>query len=114
MTATATITTQTFTNQQGNWESTILSVGAYTELLFDFQLTALSTTGTIVLNRINPLNQSVQLWGADLNSETTWLYATDIGPCDAYEVSHAFGDQIQVVLTTTGTYTGTLCIQAKG
>ncbi len=112
--ATATLLTQTFTGQSGNWSSSVLNAGTYTELLFDFQLTLLSATGIIVLNRINPLGDSFQVWGANLNSTTTWPYTTDVGPCDGYEVSHAFGDQIQIVLTTTGTYTGSLCIQGKG
>lgn len=112
--STSTLLTQTFTGQSGDWSSSVIDAGAYTELIFDFQLTSLDSTGNIALNRINPLGTSFEIWSANLNSETTFPYATDIGPCDGYAVSHAFGDQIQVVLTTTGTYSGSLCIQGKG
>lgn len=111
---TTTITTQTYTAQTGDWSSTVFDAGTYTELIFDFQLTSLSADGIIVLNRIDPLGNSYQIWGASLNSTTTWPYTPDIGPCDGYEVSHAFGDQVQIVLTTTGTYSGALCLQGKG
>ena len=113
-TTVATLVSQTFTDQQGNYQSEVLSAGAYTELIFDFQLSSISTTGTISLNRINPLGQSVEIWAAGLDTNVTWPFNTDIGPCDGYAVSHAFGDQVQIVLTTEGTYSGTLCLQAKG
>jgi len=112
--STATLLTQTFDAQQGNWSSSVLNAGTYTELIFDFQLTSMTSTGTIALNRINPLGVSVPLWQAALDSNTTWPYNTDIGTSDGYAVSHAFGDQIQVVLVTDGTYSGSLCLQAKG
>lgn len=111
---TTTLTTQTFTDQQGNWQSDVFNAGTYTELIFDFQLSSLSSNTTVALNRVNPLGQSVQLWAVDLDSNSTWPWNTDIGPCDGYAVSHAFGDQVQITLTTDGTYSGTLCLQAKG
>lgn len=112
--STTTITTQTFTGEQGNWSSSVFNAGTYTELILDAVFTSLTDNAIIELNRIDPLNNSVTIWSAARNSETNDLLAIDIGPCDGYEVSHAFGDQIQVVITTTGTYSGSLCLQGKG
>lgn len=111
---TTTVLTQTFSSQQGDWSSDVLSVGTYTELILDARFTNLSDNATIELRRIDPLSNPVTIWSAGRNNVTTDLLAIDIGPCDGYAVSHAFGDQVQVVITTTGTYDGSLCLQGKG
>lgn len=111
---TSTLLTQTFTSQSGSWSSSVINAGAYTELILDAQFTSLTSSATIELNRIDPLSNAVTIWSAGRDSTTTDLLAIDIGACDGYAVSHAFGDQVQVVITTTGTYSGSLCLQGKG
>lgn len=112
--ATATLLAQTFSNQSGDWSSEVINAGAYTELILDAQFFSLSANATIVLNRIDPLGNAVEIWGAARTGSTTDMLAIDIGPVDGYAVSHAFGDQVQVVITTTGTYNGFVCLQGKG
>lgn len=114
MTATTTMLTQTLTGHSGNWSSGPLSAGAYTEMLLDVIFTQFTVSGFVILSRLDAFGNSTQIWGAARDSTTTDPLSIDFGPCDGYQVSHAWGAQVQVDILTTGDVTGTISLVGKG
>ena len=112
--STSTILSQTLTDQSGNWSSGPLDAGTFTELTLDIKYSALSAYTIATLSRIDTFGNPVELWGAAADSSNLAPLAADIGPCDGYSASRAFGAKIQIDIVTTGTVSGTISLQGKG
>jgi len=113
-TSCSTVLNQTFTAHSGNWSSGSLTVGTFYELAFDFNLSAISAHLLIIVSRVDAAGGLTQLWGASEDPPAPIQESPDFGPSFAYACSRTFGNTIQVDITTTGTFTGTLSIQGKG
>lgn len=116
-TVVSTLLQEVFSHEVGTYTTVPVSAAAYTELLLDFQLTSISGPGMVTLYRVNAFGDRVSIWDGGLDENVTWPYNIDIGPCDGYQVSHAFGDTILLEVTTVdpGTaYTGKYTLQGKG
>lgn len=112
--STSTILQETLTSQQGNWASDVLDASTFTELAIDVNYTALTAQTIITLSRIDAFSNATELWGAECDPSNIVPISGDIGPCDSYSASRAFGAKIQVNVITTGTVSGTISVQGKG
>lgn len=108
------IHSETITNHSGNWSSGPLAAGTFDTLIFDVVLSSLSDRTTITLSRLDAFNNPTQMWGASEAAPGPAAESVDIGPCDGYACSRAWGADVQIDILTTGTFSGTISLQGRG
>jgi|SRR5579871_4939824 len=95
---------ETLTNEattDGVWKSAEFDVSACDILILKFNPTAFSTPGYIALNRIDPQGDSDTMWASGINGDNLSPIWADVGACDSYSSSRAWGAKAQIVIGTT-------------
>lgn len=112
--ASSTLINETLTNQSGNWSSGPIAAGTFDTLILDIILTSLTGGDDTIMaiSRADAFGNLTQMWGAATNGPIN--ESVDIGPCDAYAVSRAWAGNVQIDITSTGTYSGTISLLGRG
>lgn len=110
----STLHSETITNHSGDWSSGPLAAGTFDTLIFDVALSSLSDRTTIILSRIDAIGNLFEMWSAAEAAPGPATESVDIGPCDAYAVSRAWAGNVQIDITTTGTFSGTVSLMGRG
>jgi hypothetical protein len=95
-----TLTSQSIT-PSSSWTSDIFDASACDTLIITFVPTTFTKLGYIALNRIDPKGHSDTIWSSGISPDNIYPIWGDIGPCDSFASSRAWGQNIQIVIGTT-------------
>jgi hypothetical protein len=122
----ATTVTQFYSNTLSNqaipenapWTSDVFDASACDTLIITFVPTTFTTLGYIALNRIDPKGNADTMWSSGISPDNIYPIWGDIGPCDSFASSRAWGQHVQIVIGTTDpnglTASGDLTLVGKG
>ncbi len=109
----STIHSETITDQSGDWSSGPLAAGTFDTLILDVSLSSLSAQTLIMISRIDAFGNLSMLWGAEEAAPGPIYESIDIGPCDGYASSRAWGGNVQIDINTSGTFSGTVSLMGR-
>ena len=110
----STIHSETITAHSGNWSSGPLDASTFDTLILDIALSTFTDETTLIMSRIDAIGNLLQMWGAAEAAPGPVAESVDIGPCDSYAVSRAWAGNVQIDITTTGTFSGTVSLMGRG
>jgi|SRR5579859_420614 len=109
----STVLSQTF-NNSSTWSSGHLTVGTFFELTLDITFSSFTQNVFITVSRVDIAGNLIQIWGTEEVPPGPIQESPDFGPSFAYACTRTWGNTLQIDITTTGTFTGSLSLQGKG